>query len=88
MALRELHAAIDDGLLDIPFSVRGFEAVFFDRMGNARPEISAGAAFTEAQRELIRSLRRGQRFYISKIRVVGPDGIERTLPQPMEIIVN
>lgn len=88
VALRELHAAIDDGLLDIPFSVRGFEAVFFDRMGNARPEVSAGASFTEAQRELIRSLRRGQRFYISKIRAVGPDGIERTLPQPMEIIVN
>ena len=57
-------------------------------MGNARPEVSAGASFTEAQRELIRSLRRGQRFYISKIRAVGPDGIERTLPQPMEIIVN
>ena len=88
VGLRELHAAIDDGLLDIPFRVLGFEAVFFDRMGNARPEISAGASFTEAQRELIRSLRRGQRFYLSKIRVAGPDGIERTLPQPMEIIVN
>lgn len=88
VGLRELHAAIDDGLLDIPFRVQGFEAIFFDRMGNARPEISAGASFTEAQRELIRSLRRGQRFYLSKIRVVGPDGIERTLAQPMEIIIN
>lgn len=81
-------AAIDDGLLDIPFRVLSFEAVFFDRMGNIRPEPSAGARFTEAQRELIRSLRRGQRFYISKVRVVGPDGVERTLTYPMEIILN
>lgn len=88
VGLTELRAAIDDGLLDIPFRVVSFEAVFFDRMGNARPEVSAGAHFTDAQRELIRSLRRSQRFYISKIRVVGPDGIERTLAQPMEIIIN
>ena len=83
-----IGAAIDDGLLDIPFRVLGFEAVFFDTMGNARPENSAGASFTEAQRNLIRSLRRGQRFYISRIRAVGPDGIERTLPNPVEVIIN
>ncbi len=88
VALQELSAAIDDGLLDIPFRVLGFEAVFFDRMGNARPEVSAGAHFTEAQRELIRSLRRGQRFYISKVRAIGPDGIERHLVGSMEIIIN
>ena len=83
-----IGAAIDDGLLNIPFRVLGFEAVFFDRMGNARPEVSSGDNFTEAQRDLIRSLRRGQRFYISRIRTVGPDGLQRTLPQPVEIIVN
>lgn len=88
VSLQELSAAIDDGLLDIPFRVLSFETVFFDRMGNARPEVSSGARFTEAQRELIRSLRRGQRFYVSKVRAIGPDGIERTLPQAMEIIVN
>ncbi len=83
-----IGAAIDDGLLDIPFRVLGFEAVFFDNMGNARPENSGSADFTEAQRNLIRSLRRGQRFYISRIRAVGPDGIQRTLPNPVEVIVN
>lgn len=83
-----LNAAIDDGLLNIPFRVLSFETVFFDRMGNARPEISKGAQFTSAQRELVRSLRRGQRFYISKVRAIGPDGLERTLPQAMEVIVN
>ncbi len=88
VGLRELKAAIDDGLLDIPFRVLGFETVFFDRMGNARPEISSGANFTDAQRDLMRSLRRGQRFYISKVRAIGPDGIERALPQAMEVIIN
>ena len=83
-----IGAAIDDGLLDIPFRVLGFEAVFFDTMGNARPESSSGANFTDAQRNLIRSLRRGQRFYISRIQAVGPDGIQRTLPNPVEVIIN
>ena len=83
-----IGAAIDDGLLDIPFRVLGFETVFFDRMGNARPEASNGANFTESQRELMRSLRRGQRFYISGVRAIGPDGIERKLNGSLEIIVN
>ncbi len=83
-----LGAAIDDGLLNIPFRVLSFETVFFDRMGNTRPEPSAGANFTEAQRELMRSLRRSQRFYISRVRVIGPDGIERTLPSALEVIIN
>lgn len=83
-----IGAAIDDGLLNIPFRVLGFETVFFDRMGNARPELSKGAHFTDAQRELIRSLRRGQRFYISGVRAIGPDGLERTLPQALQVIVN
>ncbi len=88
LGAKTLGAAIDDGLLDIPFKVLSFETVFFDRMGNTRPEPSSGANFTEAQRELMRSLRRSQRFYISRVRVIGPDGIERTLPTALEVIVN
>ena len=88
LGAQTLDAAIDDGLLNIPFQVLGFETVFFDRMGNARPELSKGNQFTGAQRDLIRSMRRGQRFYISRVRAIGPDGIERTLPQAMEVIVN
>lgn len=83
-----IGAAIDDGLLNIPFKVLSFEAVFHDRMGNVRPEVSKTNQFTEAQRELIRTIRRGQRFYISKVRVIGPDGIERTLPQALEVTIN
>ena len=88
LSAKNLGAAIDDGLLNIPFRVLGFEAVFFDRMGNTVISVSQTANFTDAQKELVRELRRGQRFYLSKVRCIGPDGIERTLPQPLEVIVN
>jgi gliding motility-associated protein GldM len=82
-----IGAAIDDGLLDIPFKVLGFEAVFHDRMGNARPELSNSSNFTEAQRNLMREVRPGGRFYITRVKVLGPDGIHRTLPSAIEVIV-
>lgn len=87
MGATGIHAAIDDGLLDISFKVVGFETVFFDNMGNAIPLASAGASFSDRQREEFRKLYRNRRFYISHIRAVGPDGIMRTLPSSMEVIV-
>ncbi len=88
MNMTTLGAAIDDGLLNIPFTVRGFEMVFYDNMGNAVPEISQSSAFTDRQKNMIRQLGRGKRFFITKIRAVGPDGIERTLNGAMDVIVN
>ena len=82
-----LKAAIDDGLLDIQFQVLSFEMVVFDSMGNAMPEVSAGASFSERQKQAIKGLGRGKRFFISRIRAKGPDGVERTL-SPMEIMIN
>lgn len=88
MEARELGAAIDDGLLNIPFKVLGFETTFFDNMGNAVPEVATSAEFTDRQKNVIRQLSRGKRFYITKIKAVGPDGVQRTLNGAMEIIVN
>ncbi len=82
-----IRAAIDDGLLDIEFRVTGFEAVFFDNMGNAVPIVSNGAAFSERQKDTFRKLSRSKRFYISRITAVGPDGTQRQLPASMEVIV-
>ena len=82
-----LQAAIDDGLLDTPFKVLSFETVFFDSMGNAMPETSDGANFSQRQRQAFQRLQRGKRFYISRIKAVGPDGITRDL-SPMEVIIN
>lgn len=87
LGVKSVGAAIDDGLLNIPFKVLSFKTVFFDRMGNAVPKPSAGANLTEDQRNSIRELRTGNRFYISEVHAIGPDGIERTLPSAMEIIV-
>ena len=81
-------AAIDDGLLDIAFKVTGFETLVIDNMGNVVPEVSNSASFTPNQLSKIRSLSRGKLFNISHIRVVGPDGIERTLTSPVEVIIN
>ena len=83
-----IAAAIDDGLLDISFRVLGFETMFVDNMGNVVPEVSNTASFTPNQLARIRSLSRGKLFNISHIRVVGPDGIERTLTSPVEVIIN
>lgn len=82
-----IEAAIDDDMLNIDFQVLGFETVFFDQMGNAIPEVSQGAAFSQRQRDQFKRLSRGKRFYISRIRAKGPDGIERVL-SPVEVIVN
>ncbi len=88
MAAEGIGASIDDGLLNIPFRVQGFETVFYDNMGNAVPEISNSASFSPRQKSVMRTLSRGKRFYITRIRAIGPDGIERTLTGAMEVIVN
>ena len=88
MSVDGLGAAVDDGLLNIPFRVMGFQTTFFDNMGNAVPEVSNSSQFTDRQKNMFRSLGRGKRFYISEIRAVGPDGVERKLDAAMEVIVN
>ena len=88
LAAKGIGAAIDDGLLDIPFRVLGFETRFVDNMGNVIPEVSAGADFSQRQKEVIRTLNRGKFFNITRVRVIGPDGIERTLPYALEVTVN
>ncbi|MBQ9533695.1 MAG: gliding motility protein GldM [Prevotella sp.] len=87
LAMETLSAAIDDGLLDIPFRVNSFEVVFFDGMGNAIPMASDGNKFSARQKTEFRRLTRNRRFYIRGVQAVGPDGITRTLPSAMEVIV-
>lgn len=87
LAANGLDAAIDDDLLNVHYAVVDFETIVFDSMGNAMPEKSAGSRFSERQKTSFRRLSRGKRFYITRIRVKGPDGIVRDL-SPMEVIVN
>ena len=88
MSVNSLGAAVDDGLLNIPFRVTGFETVSYDRMGNAFPEVSGSAEFTERQKIMFLGLSRGKRFFITRIKAIGPDGVERTLDGAMDITVN
>lgn len=88
MSVSGIHAAIDDGLIDIPFTVTSFRTVFFDAMGNAVPLASNGASFSAQQKEQFRHLSRNKRFYITNVVVHGPDGTTRTLNgRNVEVIV-
>jgi len=81
-------AAIDDGILNIPFTVLRFEVRTADNMGLTVRQISDGANFSESQKALIRGLQRGKTVLISGMVVRGPDGIDRNLKSPLEIIIN
>ncbi len=87
MEIDGIGAAIDDGILDIGFRVLSFETVFYDNMGNAVPMVGENDKFSARQKDTFRKLARNRRFYISRVKAIGPDGIERTLPTSMEIIV-
>lgn len=82
-----IMAAIDDDLLNIPFTVLSFELTFYDSMGNVIPEVAQGGKFSQRQKNYIRNLARGKRFYITRVLVKGPDNRERTIPT-IEVIVN
>jgi gliding motility-associated protein GldM len=81
-------AAIDDGILNIPFTVLKFDVRTTDNMGITVTQISDGANFSESQKSLLRGLPRGKNVYIRGMVVRGPDGVERTLKTPLEIIIN
>jgi len=88
MSADGIVAAIDDGLLNIGFKVLSFETVFYDNMGNAIPRVSQGTQFSAQQKEMFRNLGRGKRFYISHVKAVGPDNVERLLPTSLEVIID
>ncbi len=80
MAAETLGAAIDDDILDVKYTVVSFSTVFFDSMGNAIPEVSNGALFSQRQKEQFRRLKPGKSFFISDVKAKGPDGITRDIP--------
>ncbi len=87
MNTSELKAAIDDGILDIAFSVISFDLRFTDSMGNTIQEKSDGPRFSQAQRNRLRDLKKGRVVYLRGIIAKGPDGSQREIA-PMEITIN
>lgn len=87
MAAEGLEASVDDGILDVAYSVVSFSTIFFDSMGNAIPEVSDGSKFSNRQKEQFRRLKNGKSFFISNVKAKGPDGITRDI-SPMEVALN
>ena len=86
-----LNAAIDDGILDIQFTVVSFELSTTDNLGLTQRALSNGSRFSESQKNLIRGIERGRggkTVLLRGIVVRGPEGTERTLNAPLEIIIN
>lgn len=80
-------AAIDDGVLNVPFTVLSFRTMTIDAMGNASPEVSSGSRFSARQIDQIKRMTRGKTLIISSIKVKGPDGTTRDI-YPMELRIN
>jgi hypothetical protein len=83
-----LSAAIDDGILDISFSVIRFDLRKTNADGFDQTTPSDGARFSTAQKDVIRGMQRGQSLLIRNIVVQGPDGVQRNLVVPMDIRIN
>jgi gliding motility-associated protein GldM len=83
-----IGAAIDDGLLNVPHTVTSFTLRIIDNRGNSIPETSNSGAFTPQQKELIRNMSSGARFYISDVKALNPAGVQRSLQYSMEVVVN
>ena len=87
LGVEGIGAAIDDGILDIGFRVLSFETVFSGNMGESVLMAGDGDRFSARQKDTFRKLARNRRFYITNVVAIGPDGIQRTLKTPIEIIV-
>ena len=81
------EAAIDDGVLNIPFTVLSFEITSTNNMGQTVRAQSDGPRFSAEQKGLIRSLPAGKTMLVRGMSVRGPDGIQRNLRSPLEIII-
>ena len=82
-----IKAELDDADLDVKYNVLGFDLNYYDSMGNTIVKTSTGTDFTNDQKDVMRKMSKGKKFYISRVRAKGPDGIEKILP-PLEVIVN
>ncbi len=80
-------AELLDSDFEVKYIVKSFEMVFYDTMGNAKTYKSTGSKFTNDQVRQIKDLSRGKQFFISNVRAVGPDGIEKRLP-PIDVTIN
>ena len=87
ISAKGIKAELDDADLDVRYQVLGFDLNFFDSMGNSIVRTASSGKFTGEQQDIMRKMSKGKKFYISRVRAKGPDGVEKILP-PIEVIVN
>ena len=81
------EAAIDDGILNMTFTVLNFEILSTNNLGQNIREPSDGPNFSANQKTMIRTLPTGKTMLVRAMNVRGPDGSQRTLRSPLEIII-
>jgi gliding motility-associated protein GldM len=82
-----VSAAIDDGVLNVPFKVTGFQMMTVDQLGNFIPEVSNSSEFTPQMKEKIRNMARGKQFYINNVKALDPAGKPVTISYAMQVII-
>ena len=84
---RGVGAAIDDGVLNVPHKVNEFVLRRTDNRGVSIPTPASTAQFTQEQRNIIREMPTGTRFYISGIVATDPAGRPIKLDYALEVVV-
>ncbi len=74
-----VFAVLENFLFDLEYTVTAF-TMTVTKGGFDRESSSSSARVTQAQKDLIGSLTRGQKLYITGIKAVGPDKRIRSLP--------
>jgi gliding motility-associated protein GldM len=82
-----VFAVMEDFDFDLEFKIIEFTVSTTDRGGYFIGQSTKGNLFTQAQKDLMKDLRRGQRVNIEDVKAIGPDGSVRNLaPIVFEII--
>ena len=84
---RGVGAAIDDGVLNVPHKVNEFVLRRTDNRGTSIPTPASTAQFTQEQRNIIREMPTGTRFYISGIVATDPAERPVKIDYALEVVV-
>ncbi|MDR0686344.1 MAG: gliding motility protein GldM [Dysgonamonadaceae bacterium] len=88
LATEAITVAIDDGVLNVPFTAVKFDVMYLDAMGYDVKATAQGGRFTEEQKTMLRGRAKGSHVFIRGVVARGPDGSERTIKTAMDIIIN
>jgi gliding motility-associated protein GldM len=88
LSTEAITVAIDDGVLNVPFTAVKFDVMYLDAMGYDVKATAQSGRFTEEQKNMLRGRAKGSHVFIRGVVARGPDGSERTIKTAMDIIIN